>query len=102
MAFVNDHALFIDSLASAHYKIGNIEKAREEYEKIVILTTGRIYYGDIYVKSFYMLGKIYQQKDWKGKALENYEKFLNLWKDADPGIPELTDAKKQLTSLQSK
>ncbi len=48
-----------------------------------------------------MLGKIYEEKEWKGKAIEHYEKFLELWKDADPGIPEVTDAKKRLEALQS-
>ncbi len=56
-------------------------------------------YGDIYAKSFYMLGKIYEQKGWKGKAIERYEKFLKLWKDADPGIAEVEDAKKRLAGL---
>jgi len=36
----------------------------------------------------------------KGKAIEYYEKFLKLWKDADPGIAEVTDAKKKLTTLK--
>jgi len=98
----NDHALFINPLASSYYKKGDMEKAREEYEKITMLTTGRLFYGDIYARSFYMLGKIYQQKGWEGKAINHYEKFLNLWKDADPGIPEVDDAKKQSTILKTK
>jgi len=93
-------ALFIDSLALAYYRAGDIEKAREEYERIISLTLGRLLYGDIFAKSFYMLGRIYQEKGWAGKAIEHYDKFLNLWKDADPDIPEITDAKKRLTGLQ--
>ena len=95
-----DHALFIEPLALAHYKAGDIDRAREEYERIVTLTSGRINYGDIYAKSFYMLGKIYEQKGWKGKAIEHYDKFLDLWKDADPGIAGIEDAKKRLGGLK--
>ena len=94
------HALFIESLASAHYKAGDLEKAIEEYEKITMLTSGRMGYGDIYVKSFYMLGKIYEQQSNKAKAIEHYEKFLFLWKGADPGITEVEDAKKRLAELK--
>jgi hypothetical protein len=39
-----------------------------------------------------MLGKIFEQKGWKGKTIEHYEKFLDLWKDPDPGIAEVEDA----------
>jgi tetratricopeptide (TPR) repeat protein len=95
------HALFIDHLASAYYQAAKFEKACKEYEKITALTTGRIIWGDVYAKSYYKLGKIYQQKDWKGKAIDNYQTFLDLWKDADPNIPEIVDAKKQLALLQS-
>ena len=97
----NMQALYIDSLASAYYQSGDVEKAREEYEMIISLTLGRLYYGDIYAKSFYMLGRIYQQKGWAGKAIEHYDKFLHLWKNADPGIPEIIDAQKRLTALQT-
>ena len=90
----DEHALFIDPLALAYYKQGELEKAREEYERITSLTTGRLADGDIYAKSFYMLGKIYEQQGNTAKAIENYEKFLVLWKDADPGIAEVEDAKK--------
>ena len=46
-----------------------------------------------------MLGKIYQEQGKKNKAMENYEKFLDLWKEADPGIPEVENAKKELAEL---
>jgi len=94
----DNHALFIDSLALAYYQSGDLEKALGEYEKIISLTTGRIAYGDIYAKSFYMLGKIYEKQGQKDKAREQYRKFLDLWKDADPGIPEVEDARKRLAA----
>jgi serine/threonine protein kinase/Tfp pilus assembly protein PilF len=97
----HDQALFIDSLALAYFKAGDLEKAQENYEKIASLTVGRLNYGDIYVKSYYMLGKISEQQGDKAKAIENYEKFLDLWKNADPGLPEVDDARKRLAGLKS-
>ena len=100
--YLGPHALFIQFLASAYYRSGDLEKAREEYKRILSLTMGRINYGDIYAKSFYMLGKIYEQQGNTAKAIKNYSKFLALWKDADPGIPEVEEAGKRLKTIQNK
>ena len=62
--------------------------------------TGRINWGDLYVKSFYMLGMIYEEQGDTAKATEHYEKFLSLWKDADPGIAEVDDARERLAGLR--
>ena len=94
----NDHALFIEPLAAAYYRSGNLGKSVEEYERLVSLTAGRLFFGDIYAKSFYMLGKIAEQQGQKAKAIEHYQKFLALWKDADSGQPEVEDAKKRLAA----
>jgi len=93
---------YIESLAMAYYASGNIDKAQAEYERIVSSSSGRSEFGDVYARSYYELGKIYEQKGWKGKSIEHYEKFLDLWKVADPGFPEVEDAKKRLAALKSK
>jgi tetratricopeptide (TPR) repeat protein len=81
--------------------MGDLDKAQEEYEKITSLSRGRLFFGDIYAKSFYMLGKIHEEQGNTAKAIENYEKFLTLWKDADPGIVEVEDARKRVAGLKS-
>ena len=52
-----------------------------------------------YPKSYYLLGKIYEQKGDQGLALKNYTKFLDMWKNADEDLPDLIDAKKRLADL---
>ncbi len=95
------HALYFEPLALAYYMAGDLEKSQKEYEKIASLTSGRLFWGDIYAKSFYMLGKIFEQQGNTAKAIEHYKKFLSLWKDADPGMAEVEDAKKRMAGLKS-
>jgi len=94
--------VYTSSLGLAFYMAGDLEKAAEEYERLTTLNVGRFDYGDIYTKSFYMLGRIYEDMSLNGKAIENYEKFLDLWKDADSDLTELKDAKERLAALKSK
>jgi len=77
-----------------------VEKTRDEYERIDSLTTDKLNFGDIYAKSFYILGKIYEQQGDTAKAIEQYEKFLDIWNDADLGLPEVEDARKCLPALK--
>jgi len=47
----------------------------------------------------WLRGRNYQLKDayYEGsRTIEHYQKFLSLWKDADPGLPKVEDAKKRL------
>ena len=50
--------------------------------------------------SFLLLGKIYEKKGDTQLAIENYEKLLDLWKDADEDLPDLIEAKTRLAKLQ--
>ena len=48
------------------------------------------------------LNRLINRQTWHDMrpAIEHYEKFLDLWKDADPGIAEDADAKKRLAGLK--
>ena len=46
------------------------------------------------------MGNIYEKKGDKKLAVESYQKFLDLWKNADKGIQELIDAKERLARLK--
>jgi tetratricopeptide (TPR) repeat protein len=92
--------LFFDGLAQTYYKSGDLDRAKETYRKIQSLPFARLRYGDIHARSFYWLGRIAEQKGRKSEATEQYRKFVDLWKDADPGLSEVEDAKKRLVGLK--
>jgi len=50
----------------------------------------------------YDLGRAYEQTGWTDKAIEQYETFLDIWKNADEGLKSVDDAKTRLTRLKSK
>jgi len=92
---------FRSSLAQAYYESGDLKKSQEAYEGIISLPITSTFCRDIYAKSFYLLGKICEEQVNTTKAIEYFEKFLDLWKDADLGIAEVDDARERLAGLKS-
>jgi hypothetical protein len=45
------------------------------------------------------LGKLYEQRGLRDKAKAQYERFLDLWRAADPGTPEVENAKGRFAKL---
>jgi len=48
----------------------------------------------------YFLAITYEKSGWDKKAIGQYEKYLDIMKEADPGIAEVEDAKKRLERLK--
>ncbi|UCE42611.1 MAG: protein kinase [Candidatus Aminicenantes bacterium] len=89
-----------DVLARAYVKKGETEAAIAEYERLITFDPSTKERYLIHPLYHFRLAKLYEAKGWQGKAIEQHEKFLELWKDADPGTPEVEDAKARLASLQ--
>jgi len=96
----SDHAYVLDMMADAYLLGGRLDEAAESYGQIRELLGGRWWHwGVVYARSYYKLGKVYEQLGKKAEARGNYQKFLDLWKDADPGLPEVEDAVRRLAAL---
>jgi serine/threonine protein kinase/tetratricopeptide (TPR) repeat protein len=96
-------------LARALSESGMIEAAVGEYENLFSnyawgrsrFTWGATFFPIWGVKIPYYLGQAYEQTGQYDKAAEQYETFLETWKDADPGIQEIEDANQRLAHLKS-
>lgn len=88
--------------AQSCLKAGELEKAVSQLEYRTRFLDDAIavnpYDG---IRCIYLLGVAYEQSGWKDKAAEQYKKFLDIWKDADPGIEEIADARARLAKLSS-
>jgi tetratricopeptide (TPR) repeat protein/TolB-like protein len=90
-----------DVLARAYRRNGEIDKAIAEYERLIVFDPKRKERYLVHPKYYYRLAELYEQKGIKSKAIAHYQKFLDLWKDADSDIPEVIEARKRLSQLQS-
>jgi serine/threonine protein kinase/Tfp pilus assembly protein PilF len=89
-------------LAQAYLESGQAEQAADVLEKALSRYDGhRAQYPAWSVKTHYYLGQAYEQLGRIQDAVSQYEEFLECWKDADPGITEVEDAKLRLARLKS-
>jgi tetratricopeptide (TPR) repeat protein len=88
----------------AYLKAKSGKEAAGEFQTVLARrgAEGAILYGPIAVHalSYLQLGRAYALSGDTEKARKTYQDFLALWKDADPDIPILRDAKAEYARLK--
>jgi tetratricopeptide (TPR) repeat protein len=87
------------SLATAHLTAGEEQAARRLFERITESSTERIWWPIPYVRSFYFLGNIYEKRGEIEKARENYDRFVDFWKDGDMDRERVQEALRKLLTM---
>ncbi|MCK4539154.1 MAG: protein kinase [Candidatus Krumholzibacteria bacterium] len=80
-------------LAEAYYIAGDLKEAIDVHKELL-----HIYGG--HAISHYHLGLIYEEMGRPQDAQQEFTKFLEMWANADEGLPQLADARKRLAELK--
>jgi len=89
----------LEPMAYAYRRLGKLQEAAKKYEEIIdqFRLSGQLI--EQWILAHYELAGIYKELGDTQKAKEYYGKFLRIWKDADPDIPILKQAKAEYARL---
>ncbi|HEX6188073.1 MAG TPA: tetratricopeptide repeat protein [Pyrinomonadaceae bacterium] len=79
-----------DCLANAYLELGRLDEAVAEYQRISKLNPN-------YPLVHYRLAQAYERKGLRDRGRMEYERFLEVWKDAGTDVPEIINARKALS-----
>ncbi len=98
----NRTGLSIEALAHAYQQSGKIDEAITTYENMLGLTDLPLGWEpqQRWLESRYTLALDYSSRGDEQKARETLATLLDLWKDADPNLPLLKQAKAEFAKLQ--
>ena len=78
-----------DCLANAYLALSQIDECITEYQRVLSVNPN-------YPLAHYHLGQAYDRKGMSEQARAEYAQFLQIWRQADPNIPEVIAARKRL------
>lgn len=94
-------SLFEESLAYAHLRSGNLDKAIEKYREFLqnhhLMANESL---ESWVLAHYELGKILEQKGQTEESAKYYDRLLDIWKEADQDLAVVVDTKNRLANLK--
>jgi len=92
------HRIYMGALGETYALLGDQDNAIAHYRKAL---ESEMYSSPYMIQFHYRLGLLYEEKKDFRAASEAYRRFLHFWKDADPDLPVLADAKERLGALEA-
>ena len=91
-------------LARAHDLAGHADSAAAYYEKFVSTADAEAYLDAHWLApALRSLGELYASKGDNRKAIEQYNRFVEMWRNADPELqPQVKEAQDRLAQLRAK
>ena len=90
----SSHVLYRELLSRAFQMTGELDRAEREHLALL-----KVYGG--HALSHYELGKIYEEMGRPVDAVSAFTKFLEMWSEADEGLPQVADAQQRLNVLSN-
>jgi tetratricopeptide (TPR) repeat protein len=88
-------------LAESYLASGRVDDAIKLLDRLLrYFDETRLNRPTLAVRGYYLLGTAYQQAGRNNEAIAQYQTFLEIWKDADPELDEVSDARIRLEVLK--
>jgi tetratricopeptide (TPR) repeat protein len=92
----------LEMLAQCYLGAGRLDEAIATFEEAVLrYDWPRAQFTESGVLMHFHLGQAYEAAGRDEDAIAQYETFLDIWKNADEGIPSVEDARTRLTRLKT-
>ena len=84
-----DRTFYINAVGEAYFKAGKLNEAQEQFTDVLEINPN-------HAQTHYLLGLVYEKEGRENKAKEHFQKYIDIWKDADADLPQLAEARKRL------
>jgi tetratricopeptide (TPR) repeat protein/predicted Ser/Thr protein kinase len=94
----SQHVLIWSSLGRALFESGRVAEALPWFQKVAGSGYEHVREPIDFVRSFYFLGRIYEQQGDMTKARDAYRRFVGYWKDGDLDRDRIAEAQRKIAS----
>ena len=89
-----DHAFFGNALAEAYYR-------NEDFDMPIEIISKVLEFNPNHAPSHFLLGQVYEKRKEIKKAIKEYGRFLEIWKNGDEQMPLLVEGRRKMTRLRN-